>query len=55
MTTKPDMKLEELRRKEELHAMADQIIKGCEENLRDLAKRGDKRAQAEVLKRGLAS
>ncbi|MNF51725.1 hypothetical protein D3C84_330490 [compost metagenome] len=59
MTTETDMKaiaeLEELRKKNELHAMADRIIENCEDSLRDLAKRGDKRAQAEVLKRGLTS
>lgn len=59
MTTETDMKailaeLEEVRRNKELHAMADGIIKNCEDSLRDLAKRGDKRAQAEVLKRGLS-
>jgi hypothetical protein len=59
MTTETEMKamlaeLEEVRRKNELRAMADRIIKNCEDSLRDLAKRGDKRAQAEVLKRGLS-
>lgn len=47
--------LEEIRKKKELHAIADGIIKNCEDSLRDLAKRGDKHAQAEVLKRGLTS
>ncbi|MNC80724.1 hypothetical protein D3C75_1336260 [compost metagenome] len=59
MTTETDMKAilaeqeEVSRNKEEQHAMADRIIKNCEDSLKDLAKRGDKRAQAEVLKRGL--
>lgn len=58
MTTETDMKailaeLEEARRNKELRSMADQIIKNCEDMLKDLANRGDRRAQAEVLKRGL--
>lgn len=58
MTTETDMKamlaeLEEVRRKKELHAMADGIIKNCEDKLKELAERGDKRAQSEVVKRGL--
>ncbi len=44
---------EEERRKQELRDMADRIIKNCEELLRGMALRGDRRAQAEVLKRGL--
>ncbi|MNC60953.1 hypothetical protein D3C76_1608230 [compost metagenome] len=46
--------LEEVRKRQEQRAMADGIIKNCEELLRGMAKRGDKRAQAEVLKRGLS-
>lgn len=53
MTTGTDTTKHAEKKLEEQRAIADEIIRNCENSLRDLAKRGDKRAQAEVLKRGL--